>query len=42
MELIKLNDGQLRLAGEGRERLEREQPTNWTPVYRPWGRPTKA
>ena len=42
MKLIKLNAGQLSLTGEGRERLKREQPTNWTPVYRPWGLSTKA
>ncbi len=42
MKLIELNAGRLSLTGEGRERLERGQPANWTPVYRPWGLPTKA
>jgi hypothetical protein len=42
MKLIKHDAGRLSLTGEGRQRLKREQPTNWTPVYRPWGLPTKA
>lgn len=42
MKLIKLNAGLLSLTGEGSERLKREQLADRTPVYRPWGLPTKA
>lgn len=42
MKLIELNAGRLSLTGEGRERLKRGQPANWTPVYRPWGLAIKA
>lgn len=42
MKLIRLNASLLSLTGDGSERLKRELPSDRTPVYRPWGLPTKA